>query len=138
YRRVKKMKTKILTLLLVGMISVMSNSQKSDDSNTFDHTFAHVFFFWFKNPDSQAYRATFEASCKKFLDNSQDAKTKFIGKPPKATRDVVDDSFTYSLVVSFESAEDQAAYQTEPPHLVFIEECKDLWEKVIVYDSEGI
>ena len=50
----------------------------------------------------------------------------------------VDDSFTYSLILSFESAEDQAAYQTEPPHLVFIEECEDLWEKVIVYDSQGI
>ncbi|KAB5490204.1 MULTISPECIES: Dabb family protein [Flagellimonas] len=131
------MKTKILTLLLVGMISVMSNAQESDKA-TFDHTFAHVVYFWFKNPDSQADRATFEASLKKFLDNSQYAKTKFIGKPPKAIRDVVDDSFTYSLILSFESAEDQAAYQTEPPHLVFIGECKDLWEKVIVYDSEGI
>lgn len=131
------MKTKILTLLLVGMISVMSNAQESDKV-TFDHTFAHVVYFWFKSPDSQADRATFEASLKKFLDNSQYAKTKFIGKPPKAIRDVVDDSFTYSLILSFESAEDQAAYQTEPPHLVFIEECKDLWEKVIVYDSEGI
>ncbi len=131
------MKTKITTLLLVGMISIMGNAQDSDKT-TFDHTFTHVVYFWFKNPDSEADRATFEASLTKFLNSSKYAKTKFIGKPPKAVRDVVDDSFTYSLILSFESAEDQAAYQEEPPHLVFIEECEDLWEKVIVYDSQGI
>ncbi|MBO0331294.1 Dabb family protein [[Muricauda] lutisoli] len=131
------MKTKIITLLLVA---VFANScvQIKNEAENFDHTFAHVVYFWFKNPESQSDRATFEASLTKFLNNSQYAKTKFIGKPPKAVRDVVDDSFTYSLILSFESAEDQAAYQTEPPHLVFIEECEDLWEKVIVYDSEGI
>jgi hypothetical protein len=61
-----------------------------------------------------------------------------MGTPPKAVRDVVDDSFTYSLIVTFESAEAQEAYQEEEAHLIFIEECKDLWEKVIVYDSEGV
>ena len=132
------MKTKIVTLLLVGVLASSCVQIKNDMSNNFDHTFTHVVYFWFKNPDSQADRATFEASLTKFLNNSQYAKTKFIGKPPKATRDVVDDSFTYSLILSFESAEDQAAYQEEPPHMVFIEECEDLWEKVIVYDSQGI
>jgi len=132
------MKIKIVTLLLVGVLASSCVQIKNDMSNNFDHTFAHVVYFWFKNPDSQADRATFEASLTKFLNNSQYAKTKFIGKPPKATRDVVDDSFTYSLILSFESAEDQAAYQEEPPHMVFIEECEDLWEKVIVYDSQGI
>lgn len=132
------MKTKIITLLLVGVLASSCVQIKNEMKTNFDHTFTHTVFFWFKNPDSQEARDTFEASLTKFLNNSEYAKTKFIGKPPKATRDVVDDSFTYSLILSFESAEDQAAYQTEPPHLVFIEECEDLWEKVIVYDSEGI
>lgn len=132
------MKTKILTLLLVGVVASSCVQIKNDMNKNFDHTFTHVVYFWFKDPDSAADRATFEASLTKFLENSQYAKTKFIGKPPKAIRDVVDDSFTYSLILSFESAEDQAAYQTEPPHLVFIEECEHMWEKVIVYDSQGI
>jgi hypothetical protein len=132
------MKTKIITLLLVGVLASSCVQIKNEMKTNFDHIFTHTVFFWFKNPDSQEARDTFEASLTKFLNNSEYAKTKFIGKPPKAIRDVVDDSFTYSLILSFESAEDQAAYQTEPPHLVFIEECEDLWEKVIVYDSEGI
>jgi hypothetical protein len=80
----------------------------------------------------------FETSLKKFLKDSKYAKTNFIGTPPKATRAVVDGSFTYSLIVTFESAEAQEGYQKEEAHLTFIEECKDLWEKVIVYDSNGI
>ncbi|WP_417957040.1 Dabb family protein [Flagellimonas okinawensis] len=131
------MRAKIITLLLMGVFA-SGCVQIKNETNNFDHTFAHVVYFWFKEPDSYEARQTFEKSLTKFLDNSQYAKTKFIGKPPKAIRDVVDDSFTYSLILTFESAEDQAAYQDEPPHLVFIEECEDLWEKVIVYDSQGI
>ena len=118
------------------MVSTVGLSQSKEQ--TFDHAFAHVVYFWLKNPENQADRDKFETSLKKFLDNSQYAKTKFIGVPPKAIRSVVDDSFTYSLILSFDSAEAQAAYQVEPPHLVFIEECEDLWDKVIVYDSNGI
>ncbi|MGX1928604.1 Dabb family protein [Flagellimonas sp. 2504JD4-2] len=105
---------------------------------TFDSAFAHTVYFWFKDPDNKADRAKFEASLRKFLENSKFAKTNFIGTPPVATREVVDGSFTYSLIVTFESAEAQEGYQKEEAHLVFIEECKDLWEKVIVYDSSGI
>lgn len=130
------MKIKVLALVLMGMITSVGFSQSKEQ--TFDHAFAHVVYFWLKNPDSKADRAKFEASLQKFLDNSQYAKTKFIGKPPKAIRAVVDDSFTYSLILSFDSAEAQAAYQVEPPHLVFVNECEELWEKVIVYDSEGL
>ncbi len=130
------MKIKVLALVLMGMITSVGFSQSKEQ--TFDHAFAHVVYFWLKNPDSKADRAKFETSLQKFLDNSEYAKTKFIGKPPKAIRAVVDDSFTYSLILSFDSAEAQAAYQVEAPHLVFINECEDLWEKVIVYDSEGL
>jgi hypothetical protein len=105
---------------------------------TFDPSFAHGGYFWLHNPDSQADRQDFEASLSKFLSRSQYAKTKFIGTPPVASREVVDGSFTYSLIVTFESAEAQAAYQKEQPHRDFIAESEHLWKKVIVYDSIGL
>jgi len=114
------------------------NDKKSTTMREFDSNFAHTVYFWFKNPESVEDRKTFETSLQKFLDNSAYAKTSFIGVPPKASRDVVDGSFTYSLIVTFESAEAQQAYQDEAPHKVFIEESSDLWEKVIVYDSKGV
>lgn len=124
--------------LLIIMISCGSFAQNNQDMPAFDHNFVHTVYFWFHNPDSAEDCQLFEASLKKFLKNSQYAKTKFIGKPPKASRDVVDGSFTYSLVVSFESAEAQQAYQDEAPHKLFIEEASKVWKKVIVYDSVPI
>ena len=104
----------------------------------FDPHFAHTVYFWLAKPDSQDDCAAFEASLKKFLDRSAYAKTNFIGKPPKSTREVVDGSFTYSLIVSFESGEAQQKYQEEEAHHTFIRESAHLWTKVIVYDSIGI
>ncbi len=101
----------------------------------FDPTYTHVVYFWLKNPDSAVDCLKFETSVKNFIESSQYAKTRFIGVAPKATRDVVDDSFTYSLILSFESSEAQIKYQAEPAHDIFVAECKDLWAKVIVYDS---
>jgi hypothetical protein len=112
--------------------------QNKNNMKEFDSNFSHTVFFWLRNPDNVQDRTAFETSLKKFLDNSGYAKTKFIGKPPKASRDVVDGSFTYSLILSFESAEAQKAYQDEAPHKVFIEESSNLWTKVIVYDSTSI
>lgn len=131
------MRTTFITLFLLGIIN-MSLAQTQDNMTTFDSAFAHTVYFWFNNPDNQADRDLFETSLQKFLDNSKYAKTNFIGTPPKATREVVDGSFTYSLIVTFESAEAQEGYQKEQAHLTFIDECKHLWKKVIVYDSLGL
>lgn len=142
------MKKICLVLLVSFVISACGQNKKEselkENENTsamikeFDKNFAHTVYFWLVNPDSQEDRAAFEKSLQKFLDNSAYAKTKFIGTPPRASRDVVDGSFTYSLIVTFESAEAQQNYQDEAPHKLFIEESSALWTKVIVYDSKGI
>ena len=128
---------KTIYLLLLGVILTTSCNQNKTMKN-FDPAFAHTVYFWLEHPDSLEDRKAFETSLQKFLDNSAYAKTKFIGKPPKASRDVVDGSFTYSLIVTFESAEAQQNYQDEAPHKLFIEESSKLWTKVIVYDSKQI
>ncbi len=131
------MKKIICTLLLLIMTTV-GLSQTNTEMREFDPAFAHTVYFWLENPDSEEDKAAFETSLQKFLDSSAFAKTSFIGVPPKASRDVVDGSFTYSLIVSFESAEAQQGYQDEAPHKLFIEESSKLWTKVIVYDSKGV
>jgi hypothetical protein len=124
--------------ILVMTMLLLSCAQKQNDLKTFDPTFVHTVYFWLKDPESIQDRAAIEVSLKKFMKNSKYAKTKFVGTPPKATRDVVDDSFTYTLVLTFSSAEEQENYQNEAAHLTFIEESQDLWEKVLVYDSMSI
>jgi len=117
-------------LLLFTTLSLFSQSNEDFDSN-----FAHVVYFWFHEPDNIDDRAFFEKELQKFLEQSAYTKTNFVGIPPKAVRDVVDDSYTYNLIVTFESAEAQEKYQNEAVHLQFIEESKHLWKKVIVYDA---
>ncbi len=129
---------KTFCILLVVTASISTYGQDEKTMKNFDPTFVHTVFFWLNNPDSDTDRKQFETSLGKFLDTSLYTKTNFIGYPPESTREVVDGSFTYSLVVSFESAEAQKKYQEEKAHLLFIEESSGLWNKVIVYDSMGI
>tara|TARA_R110000796_G_scaffold37722_4_gene95385 strand:+ start:292642 stop:293037 length:396 start_codon:yes stop_codon:yes gene_type:complete len=131
------MKNKIVIIVILMSATFMHGQEKSNMKN-FDPNFAHTVYFWLENPDKQEDCKAFEVSLQKFLNHSKYAKTKFIGKPPRASREVVDGSFTYSLIVSFESADAQAKYQTEEAHLLFIEESSHLWTKVIVYDSKSI
>ncbi|MEH6769578.1 Dabb family protein [Maribacter arcticus] len=128
----------IICILAITLMTSSIFAQNDKEMKEFDSNFSHTVFFWLKNPDNAADRTAFETSLKKFLDNSGYAKTKFIGTPPRASRDVVDGSFTYSLILSFDSAESQKAYQDEAPHKLFIAESEKLWTKVIVYDSTSI
>ena len=129
---------KIILLLGFVLVSMVGKAQENGIGQDFDPNYVHTVFFWMKDPANEVANEKFEVSLRKFLDSSKYAKTQFIGRPPKATRDVVDDSFTYSLVLSFESAEAQENYQKEATHLIFIEESQDLWDKVVVYDAMGI
>ena len=134
-----KLKYTLFLTLLPLLFSVNHiNAQNQNEMKSFDPAFAHVVYFWLHNPDNVSDRQDFEGALTKFLNRSQFAKTKYIGTPPVATRDVVDGSFTYNMVVTFESAEAQAEYQKEQPHLDFIAEASHLWKRVQVYDSMGL
>lgn len=130
------MKKLSITLLLL-FFAIKGFAQETDASRNFDPSFVHTVFFWLKNPDNTADRANFESALATLLSKSKFAKTNFVGVPPKATRDVVDDSFTYQLTLTFDSAQAQEGYQTEPAHLKFIEDASALWQKVVVYDAQG-
>ena len=129
----KKLFCSTIILLLLG-----SCVEEQKETTHFDPSYVHVVYFWLKDPANRDDRKALEASLHKFMQNSKYAKTKFIGIPPKASRDVVDDSFAYNLVLTFGSAEEQELYQNEEAHLLFIEESQDLWERVVVYDANGL
>ena len=100
---------KAVTLLTILMTSCVSN-----DSNTLDTNFVHVVYFWLHNPDNPEERKEFETKLNSFLDNSLYAKTKFVGVPAMTDREVVDNSYTYSLIVSFSSKEEHKKFRELP------------------------
>lgn len=112
-----------------------NSSAKTEKSTAMKEPFVHAVYFWLKEPENQEARKKFEASIKAFIQQSAYVRSSHIGTPAPTSRPVIDSSYSYSLVVTFDSKEDQDKYQDEPVHLKFIEECKDLWEKVVVYDS---
>ncbi len=97
--------------------------------------FAHNVYIWLNQPQNMLQRKEFLKNLRKLAEESEYIQTYHIGEVFKSERDVVDDSFTFSWVVTFASIEDQEAYQTEPAHLEFIETTSKLWKKVLVYDS---
>ena len=97
--------------------------------------FIHSVYFWLKNPDSEADRAAFETSLKKFINSSEFVMSKHIGTPASTNREVIDNTYTYSLILSFKDKADQDKYQDEPVHKTFIAESENLWKKVLIYDS---
>ncbi len=99
--------------------------------------FVHHVFFWFNKPVSKKDKERFEAALKKLV-TIETIVEMHLGVPATTRREVVDRSYTYSLLTTFKNKEDQDIYQNHPIHLKFIDECSDLWENVVVYDSVTI
>ena len=78
---------------------------------------------------------SFEKALNKFISSNPQVVCSHIGQPAATDRPVIDNSYTYSLVVTFPDIETHDAYQVDPTHLLFIEQGKALWEKVVIYDS---
>ena len=97
--------------------------------------FIHMVFFWLNHPKDLNDRRAFENAIHKFIYTNTQVIGAHIGKPADTDRPVIDRSYTYSLVVTFPDLETHDIYQTDPTHLLFIEEAKHLWEKVLIYDS---
>jgi hypothetical protein len=100
--------------------------------------FVHSVFFWLKQPANESQRMEFEHHLKNFINHSDYVKSKHIGKKVTSVREVVDSSYDYSLVVTFNNQAEQDKYQSEPVHLKFVKDAAHLWEKVTVYDSLSI
>ena len=109
----------------------------TDPKQVFKHEFVHVVYFWLKPSQSEAEVAEFEAGLRKMLEDSEHASTGHIGKPAGTPREVVDNSYDYCLVVTFDDAASHEAYQQEPPHDRFREVNARFTERVQIYDSMG-
>lgn len=96
---------------------------------------AHTVFFWLKEGTSAEAIQAFEKGLEK-LGTVPNIQFSYWG-PPAVTeaRDVVDQSYAYAINSFFATLEDQVVYQTHPIHLEFIENHKDIWASVKVYDN---
>lgn len=119
-----------------GLIAAAS-SCSSAVATRLGKNFVHHVFFWLKQPVTDEGRAKFIKGLQS-LATIETIVDYHIGVPAGTSRDVIDSSYSYSMLTLNKSKEDQDIYQTHPTHLKFVADCQDLWEKVVVYDSVSI
>jgi|TARA_Y100000996_G_scaffold385000_1_gene342063 hypothetical protein len=98
-------------------------------------SFYHVVYFWLKKSKDSGDTNKLVNELKKFIGENKQVVTSFIGLPAGTNRGVVDNSYDVSLIVTFNSKEEQEVYQNDPTHLSFIDKASNLWKKVQVFDS---
>lgn len=98
----------------------------------------HHVFFWLKNPNSKEDLAKLLAGIRT-LGRIETVRAIHVGVPASTEkRDVVETSYSASELLFFDDVEGQNAYQTDPIHEKFVDECSGLWSKVVVYDSVAV
>jgi hypothetical protein len=98
----------------------------------------HHVFFWLKNSSSEEDLQKLLAGLKT-LEQIKTVRKLYIGVPASTEqRDVVDNTYHASELMFFDTIDDQEAYQNDPIHKKFIEDCSHLWEKVVVYDVQDL
>jgi hypothetical protein len=97
---------------------------------------AHMVYFALKD-NSAAAKQKLVAACKKYL-SKHDGEVFFAAGTlnEELNRPVNDRDFDVSLHIVFKDKASQDKYQDAERHLKFIEENKDNWKKVRVFDSD--
>jgi hypothetical protein len=100
-----------------------------------DRKVAHDVYFTLTD-NSDAAKAKLVAACKKYLTEHPGTLWFAVGTRGKEfNRPVNDQEYDVSLHVGFQNKEAHDKYQKAERHLKFIEENKDNWKKVRVFDS---
>lgn len=92
----------------------------------------HNVYFWLEGGKADA---EFEAGLK-LLSEDENVRSGYYGRPAATDRDVVENSYTYGLVLTFDDLAGHDAYQAGNNHQLFLDGNMSKWNKVVVYDIE--
>ncbi len=133
-----------LAVAVTAFMPACTSPSGSDQDNQTNETptsmenkevIAHYVLFWLNEDLSEQEVSDFSAFFEE-LKTIPEIKTLHYGRAAAThPRDVVDNSFTYTLLVYFDSMDDLNVYETHPVHLEAIEKYSKYWNKVVVHDS---
>ena len=95
----------------------------------------HNVYFWLKESLAGEEIAVFVQGLDA-LTGDPDVKTGYYGKPADTHRNVVENSYSYGLVLVFDDLAAHNRYQAGAIHLEFLAVNEVKWSKAIVYDIE--
>ena len=95
--------------------------------------FIHNVYFWLKEGLTAEDRRRFEQGLDLLL-SSDSITNSYRGVPAGTDRPVIDRSYSVGIVVVFRDQSAHDAYQSDPKHDRFRDECARYWCKVQIYD----
>lgn len=95
----------------------------------------HHVLFWLKPGTTEEQKAAFREGLQS-LEGVSTVQSFHIGTPASIDRQVVDRSYTFSLLLLFADTEAHDAYQVDPLHKAFLEHFRSFFEKVVIYDAQ--
>lgn len=126
----------VLALGTASRANVLTGGNNtSENQKKLEGGFIHIVFFWLVD-DSPEVKKKFLSELNPFISQVDEIKKSHIGPPANTDRDVIDNTYSYNLVLTFESKKEHDIYQAHPLHKKFIENASPLWTKVQVYDSD--
>lgn len=95
---------------------------------------AHHVLFWLKTDTTEDQIVAFRKGLES-LEKIETVKMFHIGTPAAIDRPVVDVTYTFSLIIIFEDMAGHDVYQVHELHKAFLDQFRDLFEKVVIYDA---
>jgi Stress responsive A/B Barrel Domain len=128
----RKFLTTTATLAMAASVPTMAKPKSEQKS------LVHHVYFWLKNPTSKEDLNKLIEGINT-LKKIEALRMVKVGVPAATTkRDVIDDSYSISLLTVFDDVKGHDTYQDHPIHTKFVEKYSPLWNKVVVYDSMDI
>ena len=126
---------KTITFLTLALALLGSSPGTGAAESTTSRMLSHDVYFTLHDA-SPAAKNQLVVACKKYLADHPGVVWFDAGvRVPDLQREVNDQDFDVALHVVFQDKASHDRYQTAPRHLQFIEESREQWKKVRVFDS---
>lgn len=96
--------------------------------------FIHTVFFWLRD-DLAAHETAQFVDGARSLTTIESVRQGYLGTPASTDREIIDRSYSYALTAIFSDQAAHDAYQVDPVHDRFRDECAHLWRQVRIYDA---
>src|SRR5262249_19271793 len=95
--------------------------------------FIHSVYFWLREDLSELDLREFQQGLDS-LTKIPDVKRSFVGTPAATDRAVIDRTYSYGLILSFDNQQAHDSYQEHEVHDRFRRDCSRVWNRVLIYD----
>lgn len=125
------------TLIICAFIlqNIIFPAQQAEIELQKPDPFIHSVYFWLNDDISQADRQLFFQTLKS-LKKVKTVKKLYVLTPANTPRDIVDNSYDFTLIIHFKNRAAQDAYQVDPIHVRAADLMRPFIDRIIVYDAQ--